>query len=117
MFGLLVVLAIYVFLGFMLAWIAQIVAREEVEVKTGVIILVLTAVISWAVQWGAGNVLGPWGATLGGTVANFVVLIALLNLIAKLSWKHSAIIAGIYTGLLFLVAIGFGLLAVAASGA
>lgn len=114
MFGLLIIIAMYVFLGFMLAWIAQVVAREEVEVKTGVIILVLTAIIGYAVQAGAAAAFGSGAALALGTLSNFAALIVLLNLVAKLSWKHSAIIAAIYTVLIFAAALGIGLLIAAA---
>ena len=102
MFGLVALVCLYIILGFMLAWIAGVVAREDVEVKTGVIILFLTAVISIAGQVGiemAAEGSSKWAAPF----INFGALLLMIRLIAKLEWKHSAIIAAIYTALLFLL--------------
>src|SRR5262245_21091404 len=95
-----IVLAIYTVLGFFLAWIAQMVAREEVEVKTGVITLVCSGVVSLLVRVGIYQIdSGPAGVG-AGIVAELGVLTLMIHLIAKLSWKHSIIISLIYTVLL-----------------
>jgi hypothetical protein len=105
MAGIVVLICLYAVLGFMLAWIAGVVAREDVEVKTGVLILVLTAVIAIAGAFGVESV---WqgGSKYASPFINFAALALMIRLIAKLEWKHSAIIAGIYTVLLFLIASG-----------
>ncbi len=95
-FGLVAVIAVYVVLGFMLAWIAGAVAKEDVEVKTGVIVLVVTGILSVLINIGIGQI-APSIVTWTWPIVNFGLLVLLLNLIAKLSWKHSGLIAAIYT--------------------
>lgn len=102
MLGLFLLICIYLVLGFFLAWIAGVVAREDVEVKTGAIILFVTGVLSVLARLGLKESMPeaiPWLMP----IIQFGILIVLLHLIARLSMKHSAIIAAIYTGLLFLV--------------
>jgi hypothetical protein len=100
-----ILLAVYTVLGFMLAWIAAMVAKEEVEVKTGVITLICSGVVSFLVRLGLFEIMGSAEATGAAIISDLAILALMLNLIAKLSWKHSAIIAVIYTvvidGLLF----------------
>jgi hypothetical protein len=96
--GLLILLCVYTVLGFMLAWIAGMVAQEEVEVKTGVITLICSGVVSFLIDMGLAAVIPGTAESVGAMfVADLIVLTLMLNLIAKLSWKHSAIIAVIYT--------------------
>lgn len=109
MLGLLVLICMYLVLGFLLAWVAQLVAREEVEVKTGVLILVITAIVSIA----AGLILGqtaPSLAPVGLPALQFGMLVVLTKQLAGLTWKHSLIIAVIYTVLLFLLRLALGAL-------
>lgn len=108
--GLAILICLYVVLGFILAWVAGVVAREEIGVGTGVLILVLTAIVSIAARFGLATV-SPAAATWLTPVVNFGTLIVLLNLVAHLSWKHSAIIAAVYTVLLWLL--GFAIAACA----
>lgn len=97
--GCFVLIAVYVVLGFLLAWIAGAVAREDVEVKTGVIVLVVTGILALLINLGIDQV-APGITTWTWPIVNYGVLVLLLNLIAKLSWKHSALIAIIYTVIL-----------------
>lgn len=92
---------IYIILGGIFAWVANIVANEEVLVRTGVLILVLTAVVGILLAIVLPMTVPARGLILAG--ANFASLVILTNVIAKLSWKHSAIIAAIYAVILFLV--------------
>ncbi|MEX2219737.1 MAG: hypothetical protein WD749_13370 [Phycisphaerales bacterium] len=105
MFGIILLICIYIVLGFMLAWIAGVVAREDVEVKTGVIILVLTGIASIALGLGL-NEMAPDAAAWILPFLQFGLLTALIALIAKLSWKHSLIIALIYTVLITVLVLG-----------
>jgi hypothetical protein len=112
-FGLIALVCLYIVLGFMLAAIAGPIAREDVEVKTGVLILVLAGIVAFvgriavmAAAEGAGaedpEGMGVWTSPL----INFGALLLTIHLIAKLSWKHSAIIAAIYTAVLFVIVLG-----------
>jgi hypothetical protein len=94
---LVILLAVYTLLGFMLAWIAAMVAKEDIEVKTGVITLICSGVTSFLVRLGLGQIMSGYEAMGAGFVTDLAVLTLMINLIAKLSWKHSAIIAVIYT--------------------
>jgi hypothetical protein len=100
---------VYLVLGFLLAWIANLVANEEVEVKTGFLILIITGILSVLVRIGM-NQVAPDAAVVVAPVANFVLLVVLLKLMAQLGWKHSAIIAAIYTAILFAVGLGLSML-------
>jgi len=101
MFGIIILLVVYTILGAMLAWIAGMVAREEVEVKTGVVTLIIAGIISFLAGLGIDIVLTSQIPNLVVTIAvQLGVLTLCIHVIAKLSWKHSAIIAGIYTGVL-----------------
>lgn len=101
MITLFVLACFYVILGFIFAWVANIVANEEVLVRTGVLILVLTAVVSILLSIVVPTTVPFRSLILTG--ANFATLMILTNVIAKLSWKHSAIVAAIYAAVLYLV--------------
>lgn len=103
MITLVVLVCIYIALGFIFAWVANVVANEEVLVRTGVLILVLTAVVGILLSIVLPASIPARGLILSG--ANFAALILLTNVIAKLSWKHSAIIAAVYTVILYLVSL------------
>ncbi len=105
--GIFILLAIYVVLGFMLAWIAGLVAREEVDVKTGVLTLVVSGVLGILASLGIDAVLDEGtGSTVLNAGAQFVILTACIRLFAKLSWKHSLIIAVIYTVVINVIVLG-----------
>ncbi len=104
MFGLLLLVCIFIVLGFILAWVAGIVAREEMEIKTGVIIMIVTAVINIALRY-ALALLSPGLALWLGPVVNLLVLAVMINLLGKLSWKHSFIIAAVFTALIFVLSL------------
>ncbi len=105
MFGILVLIAIYTVLGFLLSWIANMVAKDDIEVKTSVIIIVLWGVLSTGVSYGlnAASVPAPGIFT---SIINFGLLMGLLHFLAHLAWKHCAVIAAIYSAIMF----GLGLL-------
>lgn len=109
MFGLLLLIVIYLVLGFMYAWIAGVVAREEISVGTGVFVVLLPGVVRIALAIAGLNI------GLGGLLLDLALLTVGGALIAKLEWRHAAIIAAVYTVLLFLVSIVLGLLFVAAT--
>ena len=92
-----------IMLGFMFAWIAGVVAEEDVEVKTGVLILFLTGVVTVLVRIIVSEVDGIPMPGLIGAAANFLALIVMTHAFAKIEWKKSALIAIIYTVILFLI--------------
>jgi hypothetical protein len=107
MFGLIILIAIYVFLGFLLAWIAQMVAREEVSIGTGVLTLVCAGVANFFIGMGLEQALGESVVTtVLQFVSGYIVFVMCLKAIAKLEWKHSAIIAAIYQVVIFLILFG-----------
>jgi hypothetical protein len=105
MFGLFILICVYVMLGFMLAWIAGMVAQEEVSIGTGVLVLILAGVLSVVCNMLVASA-APDIADYTGPVITFAFLVIFLNLIAKLSWKHSAIIGLIYSVVIALVGLG-----------
>ena len=52
--GLILLICLYIVLGFIFSWVAAVVAKEDVEVKTGVLILAITLVCSLLFRFGAG---------------------------------------------------------------
>ena len=100
MLGLLLLIFIYIILGFMYAWVTGIVAREEITVGRGVAILVLT---------GIGSLLFS-GLVDDNTLLTAGVNLALLTLfgrwLAQVEWKHALIIAIVYTVILIAIATG-----------
>lgn len=96
---------IFLVFGFLLAWIAQMVSREEVSLGMGIGILIFTY-ITWAfarVALKDAEAPLPTAVPIG---VLFGVLTLLLGVVAKLSWKHAAIIGAIYTVLITLVGLG-----------
>jgi hypothetical protein len=104
-FGILLLIFILTILGATLVWIAGVVAREDVEIKTGVVILLLTGVLTAAAKYGL-DMLSPGLGVYLAPVANFGLLVLFLHAIASLSWKHSAIIAAIYAVIITLATFG-----------
>ncbi len=108
LFGLLILIAIYAILGFMLAWIVGIIAKEEITVGQGVIILILAGIVSIALGIGLGFVVDPETANplaLAGmsAVFNLCTIAVFTKLIAQIGWKESFIISAIYAALIFLI--------------
>ena len=97
----------YVVLGFLLAWIAGVVAREEVTVGTGVIILIATGVISMVVDFALAQFFPDGGVLIliVGQVIWFGVLAGAISLFTNIALKHALIIAGIFTTIMILVAL------------
>jgi hypothetical protein len=105
--GLLVIIAVYVVLGFLLAWIANMVAQEDISVGTGVLTLICAGVVNFFIELGLDQVLDDGiGKLLLLLLIQFFVFAACIKALAKLGWKHSFIIAAIYDGLLFVVGLG-----------
>jgi hypothetical protein len=96
MFGILILIAIYAVLGFLLSWIANMVAKDDIEVKTSVIIIVLWGVLNTGSSY-ALNAADLPGASWLASAIGFGLLVALLHFIAHLAWKHCLIIAAIYS--------------------
>jgi len=111
--GIIILLAAFLVLGFLFSWVASIVAREDVEVKTGMLVLLGTFVVSLAASLGLGLVM-PSIAWMLMPLVNFGALVLMTHMIAKLGWKHSAIIAAIYAAILLAVNLGMRACAAAA---
>jgi hypothetical protein len=100
--GIIILAAVLLILGFLLAWISGMVAKDEVDVKTGVITLVCAGVLSFLAKVGLNTALEESGVqSLVYIAIDFVILAACLRAIAKLEWKHTFIIAAIYDAILF----------------
>lgn len=102
--GLILLICLYIVLGFIFSWVAAVVAKEDVEVKTGVLILVITGVCSLIFRFGV--VAAAPELRLASPLVDFLLLMSMTHLIAKLSWKHSAIIAVVYSVLIFVLVFG-----------
>jgi hypothetical protein len=103
MFGLIILICIATVFGFCLAWICGMVANAEIEVKTGVLIVILALIASVAASVGLNQGVGApqWVASLGGTVVGWLALSALLVHQARITWDRGMIVAAIYAGVQF----------------
>lgn len=102
MIGLIILIAVLAVLGFLLAWIVGIVAHEEISVMRGVGIIVCAGVANYAANLAIESA-SPDLATYTSLPVSFIILILMIKLIAEVEWKPAAIIALIYTVLLFVV--------------
>jgi hypothetical protein len=109
MFGIILLVCILAALGFVLAWISNVVAHEDMEVKTGVIILILAGILGWGAQHFLAE-MGEAAAIIGGTAAQFAALVLMINLLGKIDFKKSAIIAAVFTAILWVVGFVLGMM-------
>ncbi|MFK7884311.1 MAG: hypothetical protein AB8F26_09055 [Phycisphaerales bacterium] len=108
MFGLLIVVAVYAILGFMLAWIVGIVAKEEISVGQGVVILILSAIVNIVVGLLTDQYMTePWMSLGLGVILNLGTIAVFTKLIAQIEWKESFIVAGVYAAILFCISLLF----------
>jgi hypothetical protein len=105
MFGLMILVAVFAVLGFVLAWIIGIVAREEVSIGRGVVILLCTGVFNFLVNAGLMAV-APALAAWASLPVSFAVLTLMIHVIGDIEWKPSMIIAAVYSVIIFLVFLG-----------
>ncbi len=99
MFGILITIAIYAILGFLLAWISNMVTRDEMEVKTGVVILLLAGFINLGLNYA----LAEDFPAIAGAGVNLVVLATMIWLIGKVEFLRSLIIAAIFSAVIFAI--------------
>lgn len=109
MFVIAVLFCILVALGFLLAWISNVVAREDMEIKTGVIILILAGILGLGAQFFLSG-MGEAAGIVGGSLAQFAALVLMINLLGKIDFKKSAIIAAVFTGILWVVGFVLGMM-------
>lgn len=108
MFGLLIVVAVYAILGFMLAWIVGIVAKEEISVGQGVVILILSAIVNIVVGLLTDQyTTEPWMSLGLGVILNLGTIAVFTKIIAQIEWKESIIVAGVYAAILFCISLLF----------
>ena len=87
--------AIFLVLGFMLAWITGVVANEEIELKHGVIIVLITGIIAKIVDYSLRDT--DAAIALASNAAVWIVLLAgLLRLVTHVPFKKGILIATIY---------------------
>ena len=107
LFGLMIIIAIYAALGFLLAWISNMITSDEMEIKTGVIILVIAGIINIALQYG----LGADFPAIGGAGVNLVTLAGMIWLIGKVAFLKSLIIAAIFSAVIFVITLALASMA------
>ncbi|HYD00022.1 MAG TPA: hypothetical protein VEB22_02250 [Phycisphaerales bacterium] len=98
MFGIIILLCVAVTFGFCLAWICGMVAKTEIEVKTGVVIVALSTIAAIFTRYliASGDA-HPLLVLLGGAAVGWVCVAGLLVSYAKITWKLGAIVASVYT--------------------
>ncbi len=89
-----VLFALLVFLGFILAWIVGMVAQEEVSISTCVILTVISAIAGTLAGAGAASIHPALGLLQIPLTAVF--LGAMLTRVANISLKQGLVIAGIF---------------------
>lgn len=105
---LMLMICVYIVLGFMYSWVMNIVSKEDVPVTKGAIILFLVAIITILI----GAVIkdqNGWVQLLVITGGQFGALIGLTIVIAGLQPKHAAISAVCYAVLLFVLSVVLGM--------
>lgn len=110
MFGIILLICLYLVLGFMYAWVMNMVSKDDVPVVKGAVILFLVAIISLLI----GAALKDQSDVvqiLGSVGGQFAALVGLTIVIAGLEVKHAVISAAIYTVLLFLAGLGLAMCA------
>ncbi len=108
MFGLIIIIGVLAFLGFLMSWIANIVAREDMPVMTGFLIVFIAGAVSLVAGFALSAFLGDL-ATYVQPVLNFGVLFLTIKLFGGLEWKPSAIMAAIYSALLLVVGLSLSM--------
>lgn len=106
MLGIIVLIAVLMTLGFMLAWITGVVAKEEIEVKTGVMVVVLTGIVNFAFGAFVTKDLGLWVGLLANAAVWLAVMTLLLRAIAGIAVKKGIVIALIYAVIVLLLNFG-----------
>lgn len=110
MFGIILLVCILIAFGFVYVWIANVVAREDVPIGKGVAIILIAGILSGLAGMLLAQPLGTILASLVQTVLNFGLLVGLTVLIAQLKPKQALIVAAIFTALMFILSLLFGLL-------
>lgn len=99
MIGIALLVCVLAVLGFVLSWITGVVAKEEVEIKTSMLILFLTGVVNVAVGFVTAD-LNPWVAIACGLAAAIGTLALLIRLVGGVNTRHAIIIAVAFAVLL-----------------
>jgi hypothetical protein len=105
MLGIFLLFCVLAVLGFILSWITGVVAREEIEIKTSMGILFLTGIVTIVVGFATAD-LGGAASTACRLLASLTTLALLVKFGGRLSWKHSVIIAVVFSMVLNLIAFG-----------
>ncbi len=101
-----VLAAILLVLGFTLAWVTGVVAKEEIEIKHGVIIVLITGIVARIVGYALRD--ADVIISLLAYAAVWIVLLAgLLRLVTHVPFKQGLLVATIYA--VITTAITFGL--------
>lgn len=97
--------AILLVLGFMLAWITGVVAKEEIEIKHGVIIVLITGIVARIVDYALRD--ADTVVALASDAAVWIVLLAgLLRLVTHVPFKKGLLIATIYAVITTAITLG-----------
>ena len=106
-----ILIFIFLVLGFLYAWIAGIVSREEISIGAGVVTVLLAGIFGALAKYPLPS---DWGGLLIVPIEfaiSFVMLTLMGKMIAKLEWKHSAIIALAYGIVISMLSFGLGAIA------
>lgn len=107
MLPILILIAIVAFLGFMLAWVTGMVAKEEISVGQGMAVVFLTAIVNFFARLGLLVVgLEPLVANIIDIPISALAMAGLLRLIGGIDFKPGLIIGAVYAVALFLVNLG-----------
>jgi hypothetical protein len=82
-------------LGFLVAWITGIVAKEEVSIGRSTVIVVLTAIVFF-VSFAVASDIGIVGAIIP-LLATMLAMAGLLRALAYIPFKHGIVVSSIYS--------------------
>lgn len=103
-FAILILITFYIILGFLLAWISNMITRDEMTVTTGVVILVVAGITNLALSYA----LRENFPAIAGAGVNLVVLATMIWLIGKVEFVKSLLIALIFSVVIFLGLMALG---------
>lgn len=102
-----ILIAVLTILGFMLAWITGMIANEEIDIKTGVALVIVTGIVGAIVDYAAASAGVGWLLAIAIHIEVWIlILTGLLKLAAKIHFKKGLIISAIYATLTSLVVFG-----------
>ncbi len=108
MIGIVLFVCILAVFGFILSWITGVVANEEVEIKTSMLILFLNGVVTFVVGLATAEI-DPWLGLMCRLAASLITLMLLIRYVGGIAAKHAITIAVVFSILINLLMFGLAM--------